>query len=167
MKPRYWLLAIGSWLTAPFFLLIRSANSQQPTANSILAFAVMAALSCGPSQPNTDIRQWTDNYVYRISVDPMPPEALEPAVYKVVVRDRETNQPIENGEGRIFATSPDGANTDDGLAKGKEIGTYYARLFYVISGDWAIAIQFRRDSTQRLERADWVQTVRPSTKPGY
>ena len=124
-------------------------------------------VGCGPSQPNTDIRQWTDNYAYRISVDPMPPEALKTATYKVVVRDRKTNQPVEQGEGRIFATSRDGANTDDGLAKGKEIGTYYGRLFYVISGDWAIAVQFRKDSTARLERADWIQTVAPSTKPGY
>ncbi|HUR92568.1 MAG TPA: hypothetical protein VMY38_07835 [Gemmatimonadaceae bacterium] len=134
----YWLLAIGYWL-----------------------------VGCSPSQPNTDIRQWTDNYAYRISVDPMPPEALKTATYKVVVRDRETNQPVEQGEGRIFATSRDGANTDDGLSKGKEIGTYYGRLFYVISGDWAIAVQFRKDSTARLERADWIQTVVPSTKPGY
>lgn len=134
----YWLLATGYWL-----------------------------VGCGPSQPNTDIRQWTDNYAYRISVDPMPPEALKTATYKVVVRDRKTNQPVEQGEGRIFATSRDGANTDDGLSKGKEIGTYYGRLFYVISGDWAIAVQFRKDSTARLERADWIQTVVPSTKPGY
>lgn len=127
----------------------------------------LAVWGCGPSQPNTDIRQWTDNFGLRISVDPMPPEAMKPAVYKVVVRDRKTNQPVEQGEGRIFATSRDGANTDDGLAKGKEIGTYYARMYYVISGDWAIAIQFRRDSTARLERADWIQTVAPSKQPGY
>lgn len=134
----------------------------------MLAFGCgLTATGCGPSKPNTDVRQWTDNFAIRISVEPMPPEALEPAVYKVVVRDRATNQPVENGEGRIFATSVDGANTDDGLAKGKEIGTYYARLYYVIAGDWAIAVQFRRDSTSRLERADWVQTVLPSTKPGY
>ena len=138
MKKSYWLSAIGCLL-----------------------------VGCGPSQPNTDIRQWTDNYAYRISVDPMPPEALKTATYKVVVRDRKTNQPVEQGEGRIFATSRDGANTDDGLSKGKEIGTYYGRLFYVISGDWAIAVQFRKDSTARLERADWIQTVVPSTKPGY
>lgn len=142
----------------------QSAISYQLAVGS---FAILALVGCGPSQPNTDIRQWTDNYAYRISVDPMPPEALQPAVYKLVVRDRVTNQPIENGEGRIFATSPDGANTDDGLAKGKEIGAYYGRLHYVIAGDWAIAVQFRRDSTRRLERADWIQTVLPSTKPGY
>ena len=97
----------------------------------------------------------------------MPPEAQKPAVYKLVVLDRKTKQPVEQGEGRIFATSRDGANTDDGLAKGKEIGTYYARLYYVISGDWAIAVQFRRDSTARLERADWIQSVVPSTQPGF
>jgi len=127
----------------------------------------LAVAGCGPSQPNSDVRQWTDNFAYRISVEPMPPEAMEPAVYKLVVRDRETNQPVENGEGRVFATSRDGANTDDGLAKGNEVGTYYARLYYVISGDWAIAVQFRRDSTARLERADWIQTVLPSKKPGF
>jgi hypothetical protein len=113
VKKSCWLLAVGYWL-----------------------------LGCGPSNPNTDVRHWTDSFAFRVTVEPMPPEALEPAVYKVVVRDRKTNQPVENG-------------------------TYYARLYYVISGEWAIAIQFRRDSTQRLERADWRQTVRPSTKPGY
>lgn len=99
-------------------------------------------------------------------MDPMPPHALEPALFRIVVRDRNTDQPIEQGEGRIFATSADGANTDDGLAKGKEVGTYYGRLFFVTAGDWAVAIQFRKDSTERLERVDWVQTVLPEREPG-
>ena len=55
------------------------------------------------------------------------------------------------------------ANTDDGLQKGKEVGTYYGRLFFVTTGDWAIALQFRRDSASRLERVDWVQTVNNAT----
>ena len=84
----------------------------------------------------------------------------------MVVQDRSTGQPIQNGEGRVFATSVDGANTDDGLAKGEEVGTYYARLFFVISGDWAMALQFRADSTERLERVDWMQTVLPEREPG-
>ncbi len=133
----------------------------------VVSLCAIVALACGPAQPNTDVRQWTDKYAFRISVEPMPPVALETVVYKVVVRDRVTGQPVEQGEGRIFATSRDGANTDDGLAKGKEIGTYYGRLYYVITGDWAIALQFRKDSTERLERADWIQTVLPSPKPGF
>ena len=80
-------------------------------------------------------------------------------MYKIVVQDKKTGEPIETGEGRIFATSRDGANTDDGLAKGKEVGTYYGRLRFPVTGEWAAAVQFRRDSTSKLERVDWIQTV--------
>ena len=66
---------------------------------------------------------------------------------QIVVQDKKTGEPIETGQGRIFATSNDGANTDDGLAKGKEVGTYYGRLFFPTTGDWAVRLQFRRDST--------------------
>jgi hypothetical protein len=104
-------------------------------------------------------RLWSDTFAFRITVDPTPPIHLQPAMYKIVVLDKKSGEPIETGEGRIFATSVDGANTDDGLAKGKEVGTYYGRLFYPTTGDWAVAIQFRRDSTQRLERVDWIQGV--------
>jgi hypothetical protein len=81
-------------------------------------------------------------------------------MYKVIVQDKNTGQPIEGGEGRIFASNQEQARTDNGLAKGKEIGTYYARLRFPVSGDWAVGMQFRRDSTKPLERTlDWVQTV--------
>jgi hypothetical protein len=86
----------------------------------------------------------------------------------VVVVDKRTKQPIEGGEGRIFATSADRANTNDGFKKEKEVGTYSARLFFATTGDWAAAIQFRREKNDRipLERVDWIQTVRPATEPG-
>ena len=70
------------------------------------------------------------------------------------------NWPIENGEGRIFATSRDAVNVWDGLAAGPEVGVYYGTLNFITAGDWALAVQFRRDSTQRLERVDWMQDVR-------
>lgn len=114
---------------------------------------------CGPNPRTLENRQWSDSFAFRITVDPSPPRAIEDARYRIVVQDKKTGEPIETGEGRIFATSKDGANTDDGLAKGKEVGTYYGRLFFPTTGDWAVALQFRRDSTQRLERVDWVQTV--------
>lgn len=94
---------------------------------------------------------------------------MERIEYKIVVRDKKTNQPIDAGEGRLFATSMDGAGTNDGLAKGKEVGTYYARLFFVTSGDWAIALQFRRDASNPrlpLQRMDWIQTVLNPSAPG-
>ena len=111
----------------------------------------------------SDIRDWTDDLAFRISVAPLPPKAREDIMYKVVVRDKKTGTPVDGGEGRIFATSRDGANTWDVLSPGPEPGTYYGKLRYVTAGDWAIAIQFRRDSLQVLQRIDWMQGVRQST----
>jgi hypothetical protein len=121
--------------------------------------AAVAVSACSNTPKVHENRQWSDHFAFRITVDPSPPRAIEDAKYKIVVQDKTTGEPIETGEGRIFATSKDGANTDDGLAKGKEVGTYYGRLFFPTTGDWAVALQFRRDSTQRLERVDWVQSV--------
>jgi hypothetical protein len=94
-----------------------------------------------------------------VSSVPVPPRAREQVRYKVVVRDRESRQPIETGEGRIFSSNRDEAKTWDGLRKGPEPGTYYGTLNYVTSGEWAIAIEFRRDSTSRLEKIEWMQEV--------
>lgn len=124
-----------------------------------LALTSLMLIACGPNPRAMENRQWSDSFAFRITVDPSPPRAIEDATYKIVVQDKKTGEPIETGEGRVFATSKDGANTDDGLAKGKEVGTYYGRLFFPTTGDWAVALQFRRDSSQRLERVDWVQAV--------
>jgi hypothetical protein len=128
--------------------------------------AVLA--SCGSSPRVLDLRLWSDNYAFRVTPDPLPPRALEPIVYRIVVMDKKTGQPIEGGEGRIFATSVDRANTSDGLKKEKELGTYSGRLFFATTGDWAAALQFRRDKDPRtpLERVDWIQAVHPASEPG-
>ena len=123
--------------------------------------------ACTTSDRPMEIRQWTNDLEFRITVLPSPPVAEEDAMYKVVVQDKDTGQPIESGAGRIFASNQEQARTDDGLAKGKEIGTYYARLRYPVSGDWAVGLQFRRDSTKALVRTlDWVQTVSPAPALG-
>jgi len=131
-----------------------------------LTAAVLA--SCGPNPKARELRLWSDNYAFHITMDSMPPRALEPIEYRVVVQDKKTGQPIETGEGRIFATSADRANTSDGFKKEKELGTYSGRLFFATTGDWAAAIQFRRDKDPRLplERVDWIQTVRQASEPG-
>jgi len=128
-----------------------------------LLTCVLLATACNRNPREVVNRQWSDSFAFRISVEPTPPRAIEDATYKIVVQDKETGEPIETGEGRIFATSQDGANTDDGLLKGKEVGTYYGRLFFATTGDWAAALQFRRDSTKRLERVDWIQGVNNAT----
>jgi hypothetical protein len=131
-----------------------------------LAAAVVAG--CSPNPKALELRLWSDDYAFRVTADPTPPLALEPITYRIVVQDKKTGQPIETGEGRIFATSADRANTSDGLKKEKELGTYSGKIFYPTSGDWAAAIQFRREKDPRmpLERVDWIQAVRPASEPG-
>jgi hypothetical protein len=130
-----------------------------------LAAALVFVPSCGPNPRALDNRLWSDSFAFRITVDPMPPRAGEDATYKIVVQDKKTGEPIETGQGRMFANSQDGARTNDGFQKGKEVGTYYARLMFAAAGDWAMGLQFRRDSTSRLERVDWMQSVRAATFP--
>ena len=123
-----------------------------PRSAFLVPLAILLGLACGPSQKNTDLRQWTDDLTFRISTDPMPPRAREKIAFKVVVQDKESRQPIERGEGRIFATSKDRKNVWDILEPTPEPGTYRASLSFLTAGDWAVANQFSRDSTQKLER---------------
>ena len=130
----------------------------------MLAVACAAALACGGGEKGPPpVRQWTDDLAITITSDVVPPRAAEHIKYTVVVRDKKSGQPIENGEGRIFATSRDKVNTWNGLAKGTQPGEYTTRMFFPTAGDWAIAMEFRRDSTQRLQRVDWLQEVRNAT----
>jgi hypothetical protein len=126
------------------------------------------AAACTPEAPDLSIRLESEDMKYRVISDPVPPHAREPIKYKVVVRDSKTGQPIEGGEGRIFATSHDNVNVWDALLPGEELGTYYGTLSFITNGEWAVAVQFRRDSTQVLQRVDWMQDVfpeRPDVKP--
>lgn len=124
-----------------------------------LTMAVVAAvMGCRPPQPHA-IRQQSDTFMFRITSEPDRPYAREEILYKIVVLDAESNQPIESGEGRIFAENRERARTYDGLERGPEVATYYAKLEYVTAGEWAVAVQFRRDSLAPLERIDWTQQV--------
>lgn len=140
-----------------------------------LLWALVATLgavslqACGgspaSSDPNTQ-RLWTDEFYIRVTPNPAPPRALEQIEYTIVVQDKKTRQPIDVGEGRIFATNEDRKNTDNGFEKAPEPGTYRTKLFFAVAGPWAMGVQFRRDSTQKLQRTnDWMQDVLPATEP--
>ena len=129
-----------------------------------LGLLVLGA-DCGPPR-RPEIRQGSKSYLFNITSDPIPPHARENVIYTVTVRDRESGQPIETGEGRIFANTLDGARTYDGFTKAPAIGTYTAKLRFVAAGQWAIGIQFHSDSTKPLEKTEWMQDVlqeRPGT----
>jgi hypothetical protein len=128
---------------------------------ALLAPALIGAGAAGcDSKPRTyESRFWTDDLAFRVSMEPTPPHAREEVLFKVVVNDKKSGNPIQNGEGRIFAMNADSVQKWDGLEPGPEAGTYYAKLNFVTAGQWAIGMQFRRDSTQRLQRMDWMQEV--------
>ncbi len=130
--------------------------------------AVVAGMGCTPEKPNTDMRLWTSEFEFRISADVVPPRALETTNYTIVVRDKKTREPIVNGQGRIFATNADRKTIWDGFAYGPEPGTYHAKLMFITAGEWAMNVQFRRDSTQTLVKPedDWRQLIRPASEPG-
>jgi hypothetical protein len=125
----------------------------------VAVVAAAAVLGCGGPPRTPELRQMSDTYVFRVSSDPMPPRAREDVLYKVVIADKESRAPIENGEGQIYASSRDGVHVYDPLAAGPELGTYYGRLSFITAGDWAVAVRFRRDSTRALETVNWMQDV--------
>ena len=126
----------------------------------MLAVLVSGAVSCGPPR-RPELRQCSQSYCYIISSDPVPPHAREDVMYTITVKDRKSDQPIETGEGRIFANTAEMARTYDGFVKAPQVGVYSAKLNYVTAGQWAVGIQFHSDSTKPLEKTEWMQDVLP------
>ncbi len=132
-----------------------------------LVGAAMAAACGEPKRSNFEQRMWTDDFEIRVSSVPSPPLAQDTASYSIYVRDRKTREPIVNGEGRIFATNSDRHSIWQGFTYGPEVGTYHARLKFITAGEWAMGIQFRRDSTKPLQQSlDWKQMIRAGTPLG-
>ncbi|HUF31486.1 MAG TPA: hypothetical protein VMM77_12615, partial [Gemmatimonadaceae bacterium] len=130
------------------------------TQLAVLGLAALVAAACGPSadQP-TGFRQRSESYTFRVSADVSPPAAREPIEYTIVILDRATGRPVENGEGQLFAQNIQGKQTYDALAPSPEAGTYKATVSFLLADQWAVGIRFRRDSTAPLERIDWMQEV--------
>ena len=120
---------------------------------------MLMTISCGAGRPQGELRLISPTYRFTITPSQSPPHAREAILYKVVIRDRESSQPIETGEGQIYANNAERARTWDGFSKGAELGTYYGKLNFVTAGTWVVAIRFRRDSLHRLETVEWVQQV--------
>lgn len=138
----------------------------------VLTFGVLtvAVAACG-KPPRPALHLASKSYDFTIMPSDIPPHARESITYTVTVRDRKTDQPIDNGEGQIFANTrygKTGPSTWDGFAPGTGVGTYVGKLNFVVAGQWAMAIRFRRDSLHPLERVDWMQDVfneRPDSTP--
>ncbi len=133
------------------------ARAARTSAATTLVLAALVACGGPPKKPQ--LRQGTASYLFTITSDPIPPHAREPILYTILVRDRKTGQPIETGEGRIFANTIDGARTWDGFTKNPQVGAYSAKLNYVVAGQWAVGIQFHSEAGKPLEKTQWMQDV--------
>lgn len=127
-----------------------------------LAILSQALSACDSSPRKLYIRTFSEHFEFRITSNPMPPRAREDVIYRVTVIDKDNGQPVEGGEGRIFANDSAGVSTWDSFMAAPEVGTYTAKLRFVTAEQWAIGIEFRRDTLPgtRIERAtDWQQEV--------
>lgn len=132
----------------------------------VMVIAAAALAACGPqgaATGTTDYRAFTEHYAFNITSVPSPPHAREKTVYRIRVRDKNSSQPIEGGEGIIYGNTEDNTGkTWDSFTAGQAPGTYTANLQFVVATNWALALQFRKDSTQALEKVDtWYQQVLP------
>ena len=137
------------------------------TPVSILVAATVLS-ACGEGgRPRNELRFTTDDFVIRVKAETTPTRALEPIYWRVVVHERESGKPVQGGQGRIFATNRDMKTTANGLEETGELGTYRSNLMFVTAGMWAMAVQFRRDSTQPLQKTqDWTQDIVKANEPG-
>ncbi|MGQ0648077.1 MAG: hypothetical protein ACT4P7_10930 [Gemmatimonadaceae bacterium] len=136
------------------------------TGRALVLIAAGALAACGPTGPAPHQRMYTDDLAIQVWLNPVPPRALEQIQFRMVVRDKKTGEPVEGGEGQIFATNEDRKNIDNGFTKAPELGTYYTKLVFVTAGTWAVGLRFRRDSTKALQRVnDWMQEVYPEATP--
>lgn len=127
----------------------------------VAAAALLLFAGACDSGERPALRLSSDSYTFLITPEPLPPYAVERVVWNVTVRDRESRQPIEGGEGRLYASTIQRVTVWDGLARGAELGSYSAGVMFPTSGQWGMAVEFRRDSTSALEKVEWQQEVGP------
>jgi len=135
-------------------------------ARVAVAIGLGSLAACGPKSAGTaatDYRAFTEHYAFNITSEPSPPYAREKTVFKIRVRDKNTSQPIEGGEGILYGNTEDGSGKVwDSFTSGPAPGTYTATVQFVVANNWGLALQFRKDSTQTLEKVDtWYQQVHP------
>ncbi|HEY7234657.1 MAG TPA: hypothetical protein VH539_10940 [Gemmatimonadaceae bacterium] len=137
----------------------RASGHAMAAIAAIVSVSLLSG-SCGRSEARQrEMYYFTKNYSFTITPSEAPPHAREDITYKVFIRDRDTREPIQNGEGQIYSNNREGAKTWDGFTYGPEVGTYYGKLNYVTSGLWAVGLRFRRDSLHPLEKIEWMQDV--------
>jgi hypothetical protein len=126
-----------------------------------LLLATSAVVACDQARRPYEIRGMSEGYRIYVTADTLPPRAQDEITWRVRVSDARTGQPVEGGEGALWARhSKDGHETHNGLAQAPELGTYTTKLPLVMAGQWSMGVVFRRDSTKPFATVAWMQEVR-------
>jgi hypothetical protein len=126
----------------------------------VMACSVVLSSACNNSRPY-EVFAFSEGYRISVTADSMPPHAQDDMNWRVRVQDAKTGQPIEGGEGMVWARTRN--STHEVRARihpGPELGIYRGKLMLVMAGDWQMGVQFRRDSTAPWASLDWIQSVK-------
>jgi hypothetical protein len=127
----------------------------------LAAFSLLASSACTGAPVPNELRQGTPSYLFSIAVPDVTPIAQDDVTYVISVRSRSTGQPIETGEGRLFARS--GEQIVQPLINAPQVGQYRATVRFPHAGGYVLGIRFRESPAQELELTRWSQQVRSTT----
>src|SRR5258708_3887899 len=110
--------------------VVTPATAARAGITGAFVIVLVGAVSCGPPR-KPELRQGSPSYSFTITSDPVPPHAREDIIYTITVKDRKTGQPIETGEGRIFANTREMAPTYDAFVKAPQVAAYSPTLNFL------------------------------------
>jgi hypothetical protein len=125
----------------------------------LLAVCVISA-ACASDSPPGEINVRREGLRLRITAETLPPKAMDKVIFRVVVTDEKTGEPVHGGQGSVWGRNKDYHEISNGLAEAAALGTYETDLTFITAGVWHLGVLFRRDSTQPYASVNWTQEVR-------
>ena len=107
-------------------------------------------------------RQGTAGYKFVIISPTVAPAVEDSVAYRLSVLNRSTGQPVEDGEGHLFARA--GETVTANLMKAPQVGQYLATIRFPRAAEWSVTLRFRERTAKAFEETQWLQSV-GSTSP--
>jgi hypothetical protein len=126
----------------------------------LISSSLVLSAACGDGRPY-EVFAYSEGFRISAAPDSVPPHAQDDLTWRVRVQDAKTGQPIEGGEGMVWARTRNSTHEVRArIEQAPELGLYRGKLMLVMAGDWQMGVQFRRDSTSPWASLDWIQSVK-------
>jgi hypothetical protein len=126
---------------------------------TLLLLASAFSVACASDRLPGEINVRREGLRLRISAETLPPKAMDKVIFRVVVTDEKTGEPIHGGQGTVWGRNKDYHEISNGLLEAAELGTYETNLTFITAGVWQLGVLFRRDSTHPYASVNWTQEV--------